>query len=201
MAGDRERSSPLGTRYVERFLRRTFGLAGPTVADHVRGDVSPSIDVRPLLPWEFRDFGIRPFGRVIVAPAVPAASSYIEVQPLIEAFDVVVTEIHALTAIDLFLHNTSQAAGTLQPAVHLDSFFAPGTYGTATTPFSIRFGSVAVVAGTQVDGLPLNAVRVNQHYLLRFEGGTPNLVAAGAINTAIAVGFYGFAIPADVSRI
>lgn len=49
--------SPLGTRSVERFLRRVYALAGFPPATEVRGDVAPSIECRPIYPEDFYDFG------------------------------------------------------------------------------------------------------------------------------------------------
>ena len=200
MADDK---SPLGTRYVERFLRRAFGLAGPTVANKVGGELSPSIDMRPILPWEFRDFFIHPFARSIQQAGVAAQFSYVEFQPSLDLYDIIITDIFngGAGAINVFLNNTTQGAAASNPLpFELDSNFAPGTYGTQTVPIFCRTGSVAAIAGGNIDNIAIGGSRVNREILLRGENGTrtPNLVIAGsAVNTAISVIVYGRIIPQD----
>lgn len=203
MAGAKDRlSSPIGIRSVERFLRRSFGLAGPTVADHVGRDVAPSIDMRPVLPWELRDFGIIPWRVFAPASAVAAQFSYVEVQPdaATPSFDILITEIvtNGQPAF-IKLHNTSQGAPLANPnRFALDSFWTPALYGNVSqTGLFVRTGTIAVVAGANVDGMIGNTVRSGQQYLLRALSGTPNLIVhATAVNTAIEVIIGGVLIPA-----
>jgi hypothetical protein len=171
------------------------------VPDHLRGDVAPSLEVRPQFPWELRDWTIHPWQFIVTAAAVAGQFSYIEVQPS-DIFDIIVTDIYPYTVnVSVLIHNTTQGAATTNPVpLELDSYWAgtgaAGIYGTARCPgLFARTGAVAALAGQQVDGLLAANLRNNQRYILR-AGATPNLIVAGtAVNTAVAATLAGFALP------
>ena len=213
MAGDS--GNALGTRGVERLLRRLFNPQGPIqYAQRVGGLVQPSVEVRPQFAHEFRDLGWIPWSRIYAVNAVAAQFSYIEIQPdaaAVVPYDVIVLDIfnQGTGVLNVFEFNTTQGAGTLSPPLIADSEFcfagSASTYGLGTNlaPMVVRFASIAAIAGTQVDAIAAGGSRLQRPYILRCRSGplgaTPNLVISGAaVNTAIAPAIYGICIPSNV---
>lgn len=196
---DATRRAPLGTRVVERILRRTFNLAGEVVADHARGDVAPSFEVRAIDPWEFRDWGIIPWATGTTVGAVAAEHSYLEVQQ-VPTFDVIVTRITMNQA-----GTVREMAATIGDVPNIaagprDSGF-PVPFAQSITPVLFIVGATAV-PGVFGGVILQNLAAAGEYPLpLIIRAGSPNVIVVNndTVNQAFTASLAGFLVPTNMS--
>jgi hypothetical protein len=204
-AKDALRAAPIGTRSVERFLRRFYNLAGMTVTDHVRGDLSPSVEMRPVQGHELRDFGLVPWSVLVGPAAVVAEFGVAEVRPLLNpAMDLVITRVevtglpcfYGLLAPTAALAATSVRVtdtGILEAGQSLSSAAHVATGSAVAVPGGL-FGVLAVAVPLSVE--PPSAIAI-----LR-QGSTSSFQVWGAAaNTAFNVTLSGYAVPVNMSTV
>ena len=198
-----QRGTPLGTRYVERFLRRLFNTQGPVVTDHLRGDVAPSIDVRPIHPWEFRDFGIMPWGQMATASAVAGEHSYVEVQeyPNAPGYDVVLTAIRVSAAANVRVQAASIGDLAGLSGASRDTGLLPFGTPVSLAAWIVAATAVAGAFGGVIVGDLSAGETFREPIIIR--DGSPGVVVVNhaLVNTALTVTVNGFLVPISVADI
>jgi hypothetical protein len=202
VAGDASRFSPINTRGIERYLRRVLNTVGPVVPDHIRGDVTPSIEVRPVFAEDFAEFGIVPWGGALLVPAVAGRVSHLVIaSDILTGFDVVITDIEVTPgAGSISLQRGARATWSV-------------TAGTGITPRDTRyansaFGSVIMWNGSElaVLGNPLIQIQgavtdwhdpVRGLAIIRANTDAAVALVCNTANTAFTASLRGYALPAD----
>ena len=195
-----QRGTPLGTRYVERFLRRLFNTQGPVVTDHLRGDVSPSIDVRPSFPWDFQDFSIIPFVQTVNGGAVAGEHAYIEVQQCTLPYHVCLVRMRATVAATVRINTVT--LGDLAGNAGLSRDSGVLAFETPASPTGWIVGDTVLTATVSGATAIWNlAANTSDEIPLIIRNGSANVVIinSDAPNLAATFSVWGFLIPVDAA--
>lgn len=197
MAGDKP-TALVGTRAVERFLRRWYALAGGSVALDVGGTIQPSVEMRPMFPWEFRDWGIIPFATFANVGAVAAEHSYMEVQQ-VPTHDVVIVRMMMGQTGTIRTMAATIGDATNVAAGPRDSGF-PVPFGQPITNLFIVAATCApgALGGISFANQPANAV-YEEPVIIR--AGSPNVLVLNndTVNQAVGISVSGFLVPINMT--
>lgn len=203
MDGDK-RATLLGTRYVERFLRRLFNTQGPVVTDHLRGDVQVSVEARPAFPWDWPDFGIVGWHAYASQAAVAAQFTGIELGPGNTGYHLVVLGAKADgDDADLMTNGTADGLATNVPLYVNDAEWGQFT-------LIPQFG-VPTICQVGTDAAPSGVVLRRLRNGIETEFAVPIILRVGVnafckiylrtVNVAATFSLWGLGIPASVANL
>lgn len=200
MAADK--GSSLGTRVVERFTRRVLALAGQTVPNHIAGDVTASLDVRPVYLEDFYDFGLIPWAIGATQGAIAAEYSYLQIQAFWPAgYDCVIQGTVATAQSNISIGTTATFPDvlTLVPT-HRDMAWGSVPIGSVTWAGT---GTDAAIAGavTLATGWPANVPWTPGPGGLVLRQGRSNVFGVWhvSVNTALTANVWGYLVPRDMT--
>lgn len=192
--GNEGRATPLGTRAVERFLRRRYNLQGPVATDHLRGDISPSVEMRPVLPEDFLDYDQQLIGGLFSQAAVAAQFSFLEIDAPATNFDLVIETIRVRGQSWLVRENTVGSYGAVVQVSPRN--WDTGLMGNSIAPM-LPWGGVASTAAPSSTAIAFgaNGGEWNRPIILRAGALDAVFIALEVVNTAMDVTIFARYVP------